>query len=168
MAISIDWSTKVITIPQADLTLVAGSVYSLDVESFREDLLALEASEAGMTYPKTHAHNTTVTLGGVTLARTVEIINGYTVTFEAGSYAVNLLNANNNIADVATVNGVSIRSRNSAGLQVVTEGGSVPTANENAAAVWAAVAEDNVAAGSMGERLKRALVAAKNAFAASV
>ena len=168
MAISVDWGTKVITVPQADLTLVGGSVYSLDVDAFRLELKDLEDSEAGMAFDRTHTHNTTVTLGGVTLARTVEIINGYTVTFEDGAYAVNLINANNNLADVANVNQVSIRSQNSAGLQVVSLGGSVPTAEENATAVWAAVAADNETAGTVGERLKKALIAARNAFAASV
>ena len=52
----------------------------------------------------------------MTLARTVEIINGYTVTFEDGQYAVNLVGANSNVGDVVNVNQVSVRSANSAGL----------------------------------------------------
>jgi hypothetical protein len=35
-----------------------------------------------MAFPSTHIHNTAVTLSGVTYARTVEIINGYTIDFE--------------------------------------------------------------------------------------
>jgi len=46
----------------------------------------------------------------------VEIINGYTVTFEDDSYAVNLVGANSNIADVVNLNTVSVRAANSAGL----------------------------------------------------
>jgi hypothetical protein len=64
----------------------------------------------------THRHNTEVLLGGVTYARVVEIISGYTITFEDGQYAVNLTGANSNIGDVVNVNQVSIRSANSAGL----------------------------------------------------
>lgn len=119
MAISIDWPTKVITIPKADTTLVdigPPEIRSLDVNQFRKDLNALQAGEEGMPELTTHTHNPPVTVGGVTLARVVEIINGYTITFENGAYAVNLTGANNNISDVVNLNTVSIRAANSAGL----------------------------------------------------
>ena len=119
MAISIDWPTKVINVPKADTTLVdAGppEIRALDVNQFRKDLNALQASENGMPELTTHIHTAPVVLGGVTFARQVEIINGYTVTFEDGSYAVNLTEANNNVSDVTNLNSVSIRSANSAGL----------------------------------------------------
>ena len=119
MAISIDWPIKVITIPKADTTLVdigPPEIRSLDVDVFRKDLNALQASEEGIWADTTHNHNTEVTIGGVPLARTVEIINGYTVTFESGAYAVNLTGANNNISDVMNLNSTSLRSANSAGL----------------------------------------------------
>jgi len=119
MAISIDWATQVITVPKADTSLVdigPPEIRSLDVNQFRKDLNALQAGEEGMPEPTTHVHVAPLTVGGVTLARSVEIINGYTVTFEDGSYAVNLIGANNNIGDVANLNTVSIRSANTAGL----------------------------------------------------
>lgn len=116
MAISITWGTRVIFVPQSFLVNLGGGVYSLDVDAFRLALKDLEDDEAGMPFLRTHNHNTEVTIGGVTLARVVEIINGYTVTFENGMYAVALVGANNNIGDVANVNSVSIRSNNSAGL----------------------------------------------------
>ncbi len=119
MAISIDWGTKVIYVPQSYLTSVGGGVYELDINQFRLDLKDLEDSEAGMSHPTTHNHNTEVSLGGVTYARIVEIINGYTVTFENGSYAVRLAGANSNIEDVTNVNNVSVRSNNSAGLVTI-------------------------------------------------
>jgi hypothetical protein len=125
MAISVNWYTKVISVPQADLTLISGSLYELDVDWFRLQLKNLEDDPTGMSYPDTHRHNTEVTLGGVTLARTVEIINEYTVTFEDGQYAVRLVGANNNIADVMNVNQVSLRSNNSAGL-IVSGSGVLP------------------------------------------
>jgi hypothetical protein len=122
MAISINWGTKVINVPQADLTLISGSLYELDVDTFRLSLKDLEDDEAGMPFLRTHNHNTEVTVGGVTLARVVELINDYTVTFGDGQYAVRLVGANSNIPDVANVNQVSIRSQNSAGLIVSGSG----------------------------------------------
>lgn len=119
MAISIDWGTKVISIPKADLLLIQSSpteIRQLDIDSFRLELKDLEDSEDGMPFETTHNHNPPVTVGGVTLARVVEIINGYTITFEDGQYAVNLVGANSNIGDVTNVNQVSVRSANSAGL----------------------------------------------------
>jgi hypothetical protein len=121
MAISVNWSTKIITVPKADTTLVQASpeIRGLDIDTFRLALKDLEDGE-GMPFLDTHSHNTAVTVGGVTLARVVQVINGYTITFEDGQYAVNLTGANSNISDVANVNQVSIRSANSAGLVQVT------------------------------------------------
>ena len=116
MAISIDWGTRVITIPQADITFIGGSLYEMNTDWFRLQLKNLEDSPEGMVNPDTHSHNSTVLLGGIEYARIIEIINGYTITFEDGQYAVNLVGSNNNIADVANINQVSIRPSNSAGL----------------------------------------------------
>lgn len=124
MVISIDWATKVISVPKADLSLVSigpPEIRSLDVDQFRKDLNALQASEIGMAFDTTHENTPPKTIGGVTYARLIEIINGYTVTFEAGAYAVNLAGANNNISDVTNLNSVSIRSSNSAGLTFSAE-----------------------------------------------
>ena len=41
MALTIDPATKVITIPQADLDLVSGTLYELDTNQFRKDVMAL-------------------------------------------------------------------------------------------------------------------------------
>jgi hypothetical protein len=124
MALSINWATKVISVPKADLTLIQPSpeIRELDVNDFRLWLKDIEDSEEGAVHPDTHRHNTEVTLGGLTLARTVEMINGYTITFEDGQYAVQAVGANHNIADVMNVNQVSLRTFNSAGLQTVVSG----------------------------------------------
>jgi len=87
----VNWATKIITVPQAYLTHITGAYYTLDVNQFRLDLKNLEDGEEGMIYPDTHRHNTEVTVGGITLARTVEIINDYTVTFEDGQYVVRVV-----------------------------------------------------------------------------
>lgn len=121
MPVSINHATRVITIPQADLTPVGPGLYELDVNALRLELKDHEDSEAHMALPDTHRHNTEVSLGGVTLARTVEIINGYTITFEDGQYAVRAVGANHNIADVMNVNQVSLRTNNSAGLIVASD-----------------------------------------------
>lgn len=124
MAISIDWPNKVIFVPKADMLQVQSSpteIRQLDLNEFRLTLRALEDDDGGMPFERTHQHNTTVTVGGVTLARVVEIINDYTVTFEDGQYAVNLVNANSNVGDRVNVNQVSVRSANSAGLVNLNE-----------------------------------------------
>lgn len=117
MAISIDWATKVITVPQADLTLIGGTLYELNTETFRTDIKVLEGSEIGIAFDDAHEHVTEKTLSGVVYARFVEIINGYTVTFTPdASYRVRFAGSNNNILDVANLNSVSLAPQNSAGL----------------------------------------------------
>jgi len=117
--ITVYWKDRVIFVPRSALELVQTTptvIYNLDLNAFRLALKDLEDDADGMAYPTTHEHNTTVTVGGVTLARVVQLINGYTVTFEDGQYAVNLIGANSNVADRVNVNQVSVRAANSAGL----------------------------------------------------
>lgn len=120
--ISVDWGNKIINIPQSYLTLIGGNVYGLDLDQLRLDLKDLEDNAEGMPFPDTHYHNTEVTFSGVTLARVIIFINGYTVTFEDGQYAVEAKGANSNLADVMNVNQVSLRSFNTAGLITVISG----------------------------------------------
>jgi len=128
MTISINWPTRVITIPQDFLTPLGGSNYELDINAFRLALKELEDDADGMGFPDTHRHNTAVVLSGVTYARTFEIINGYTVTFENGNYSVRCIGANHNIADVKNMNSVSLIIGNSAGL--ISVAGAGTTAEE--------------------------------------
>ena len=114
--LSINWGTKVIFVPKLFLTLVSGTNYTMDTHQFHVGLRELESSEEGSVFPPTHNHNTTVSLGGIEYARIIEMINGYTVTFEDGNYSVSLIGSNNNILDVTNLNQVSIRANNSAGL----------------------------------------------------
>jgi hypothetical protein len=119
VAITVDWGSKVITVPRADMLLIQPSpeIRQLDVDTFRLALKDLEDDVEGIPHPTTHNHNPPVTVAGTPLARVVEIINGYSVTFEDGQYRVILVGANNNILDVANLNQVSIAPTNSAGLQ---------------------------------------------------
>ena len=119
MTITVDWANQIIDIPKVDTTLIQSNpteIRELDVNGLRLILKDLEDDEEGMPFLDTHRHNTEVLLAGITYARVFEIINGYTVTFEDGQYAVNLFGANHNVGDVTNVNQVSVRVNNSAGL----------------------------------------------------
>ena len=117
--VTIDWANKIIFVPKTETLLLQSTpteIRQLNLDDFRRTLKDLEDDAEGMTFLDTHRHVPPITVGGVTLARIVEIINGYTITFEDGQYAVNLVGANSNIGDATNVNQVSVRSANSAGL----------------------------------------------------
>jgi len=119
MTIGVDWGTKIISVYKVDMTLIQASpieIYELDLNIFRLALKDLEDDEEGMPHLDTHRHVAPIDVGSITLARVVEIINSYTITFEDGQYAVNLIGANSNLADNVNVNQVSVRASNSAGL----------------------------------------------------
>jgi len=130
VAITVNWATKVIFVPKADMPLISGTKYSLDIDVFRLALKSLEASEEGMPFVDTHKHVTEITVAGVTYARFIEIINGYTVEFEDGQYTVIASGANHNVADVVVENQVSLVTQNSAGLTTPL------TVTDVASAVW--------------------------------
>lgn len=158
MAISIDWGTKIVTIPKSFMTLVGANLYDLDLNAFRLALKDLEDDEVGMPAAATHNHNAPVTVGGTTLARVVEIINGYTVTFEDGQYAVQAKGANSNIADVMNVNQVSLRTFNTAGLITVVSGSGVTEQDklDIADRVWDEMIAQHTTEGSTAEALSEA------------
>lgn len=118
--VTINWATKVITVPQIDLEHISGTLYELHTDDFRLALKTIEASEEGLPFDDTHQHNTEVTIAGTTFARTIEIINGYSITFEDGQYTIRFSESNNNFFDVASgilnQNQVQIIAGNSAGL----------------------------------------------------
>ncbi|MFH1973796.1 MAG: hypothetical protein ABIK13_04315 [Patescibacteria group bacterium] len=118
MAISINWLTRVITVPKADMVLIQltpTEVRELPINWFRLALKDIEDGD-GMPFQTTHYHYPEVNIGGLVLARVVEILPPYTITFEDGQYSVNLTGANSNIADRVNANQVSVRSFNSAGM----------------------------------------------------
>ncbi len=130
MAIAIDWASKVISVPQADLTFIAGTTYEHDIDVFRLAIAALADDAEGMPFDTAFQHNTEVTISGVTYARQVIIINGYSVTYEdtASSYTVRTIGANTNVLDVDagilnTTPLVAYVSTNSAGLIVTADSG---------------------------------------------
>ena len=148
---NIEWGTKIINVLKADMTQIQSnptSIYEMDIDDFRATLNDLSDDAEGMPFDTTHQHVAPVSLGGVDLARVIEIINGYSITFEDGQYAVNLIGANSNIADKVNVNQVSIRSANSAGLvdSGLTTSGIVD-------AVWDEAISGHQTGGSTGETL---------------
>lgn len=153
---TIDWATKDIMIPQSDLTFVSGTFYTYDTNQGRIDMNELLASEDGIVFLDCNSHNTEVTISGVTYARTIEIINGYMVTFEDGQYSVQLEGSNNNMWDVFGMilhqNQVQAIPTNSAGLIVVTQGSGVTEQDklDIADRVWDETQSEHVAADSMG------------------
>ena len=66
-----------------------------------------------------------ITIAGTTYSRSLQIVNGYTIEWEDGQYAVRLDNSNNNFFDEGVIdrNQVSVIPTNSAGLQTVDTGG---------------------------------------------
>ena len=118
MAISVNWITGVISVPKADMGLLQPSpeIRELDLNAFRLILRDLEDDPDGRPWPKTHKHNTEVTLSGLTYARIVEIIDPYTVEFEDAQYTVACTGANHNLANVKVTNQVSLIINNAAGL----------------------------------------------------
>lgn len=164
MALSIDPATKVITIPQADLTLVSGTLYTYNTNSFKQELAALLDDELWMPFADAFEHNTEVTIAGVTYSRFINIINGYSITFENGSYSVLLTGSNNNLWDISNSilnqNTVQVIPQNSAGLITVTSGSGVTASDvtDIKNAVWNAATADHTTAGTFGEKIGKKLL----------
>jgi hypothetical protein len=115
------------------------------------------ASEDGIWMPDAFIHNTEVTVAGTTFARTIEVINGHSITLEdtAGAYSVRMINSNNNMFDVenSILNPtplVTVISTNSGGLIVTEAGGGGPTAASIADAVWNEDQADHLTGGTSG------------------
>lgn len=155
MAISITWGTKVINVPIDALEPVSTGIYKLSIDTFRLALKALEDDEDGMAFPDTHRHSTEVELAGITLARVIEIINGYTVTFADGQYLVTLYGANSNIPDVVNFNQVSVRAVTSAGLLVSGSGVTSQDKLDIASAVLDEAMSGHKDAGSFAEFIRK-------------
>ena len=122
---SVGWNTdQVIQINKADMTLIQSTpveIYRLDTDQFFLDLKDEERSVDGMPWTDTQRNSSPVSLGGVTYARVLEIIDPYTITFEDDQYIVQLVGSNNNIIEKTNPNQVSIQGNNSAGLIQVDE-----------------------------------------------
>ena len=140
MAITIDYLDDVtpeyiIQIPRLDMTDVTGGspteIRELDIDVFRGNLDDLMDDESpGIVFETTHLHTPPLTIAGITLARVVEILVPYRVEFEDGSYNVNVVGGNSNIADVQVKNMVGVNTANSAGFIQVSVGSGLSAAQD--------------------------------------
>ena len=137
MAVTINEATKEITVEQADLTLVSGTLYAHDTEAFRTTINDLMDDERYIWMDDPIVRNAPVTVAGTTFAQTMEMINSYFLTYDdtPGAYSVRLEGSNNNFFDIQngilTQNDVQVIPGNSAGLQTVNTSGTVaPTQQE--------------------------------------
>ena len=127
MSYSVNWVTKVISIPTADLTLVSGTRYSLDMTDFLAEIRRLEWEPTeGLWAPAILDHtDTRYDFAGANYAPFDDMINDYTIEFTGIATRVDLLGSNNDIIDVLIATGVSVVPSNSAGLQIVTSGSGI-------------------------------------------
>ena len=182
MALTIDWPNATIQVPQADLTLVSGTIYRMNTETyFRTDLMAQMDDEQGIIWPTPFVHNTEVTVAGVTYARVIDIaaipVTGTTADGPTGypgrwkieftpnsQWTVILEGSNNNIFDVE--NGILVQNQvqviptNSAGLQTVITGSGVTEQDklDIADRVWDEATSGHATAGTFGESVGRKLL----------
>ena len=118
MAYTVNWDSRIISIPQSDLVDLGNNVYKLDLELCHQELRRLEWEfYEGLSREQILDYTPPTLAGGVIYAAFVILINEYWIEFEDGQYAVNFDGANTNIQDYTVVNQVSIRPNNSAGLQ---------------------------------------------------
>jgi len=129
--VSIDWANRVIHIPKSSLSEVSSNRYTVDINNLHKWLKDIEDDDDGIVNPDTHVYYKPIVVGGTTIARSVEIINGYTVTFENGSYLVDVVGGNSNILDVLNFNNVSVRANNSAGMVEVGTSSNVNVVSVN-------------------------------------
>lgn len=158
----VNWPTRNIFVPKVD-TVAAGvdpvtgrEIRTYDtVALFHKQLRAAEVTADGRG-----AHLTTHSYGATQYAPDISLINNFTVEFEDGTYRVVLVGSNNNIAERAVVNSVSIQPGNSAGLQIVATGSGVTAQDKTdiTAGVWAQVLENGQTAAEL-QRIKLAMLA---------
>jgi hypothetical protein len=148
MAITLDAATLVFSIPQADLTLVGGTLYDADTDALRQEMMALLASERYAYLADCYTHSTEVTVAGVTYARTLITKGGYSYTFTPNSqWTARLVGSNNDFFDVENnilnQNQVQVIPTNSAGLQVVSSGSGLSSAQaDQLIEIWRNMGED--------------------------
>lgn len=132
MAIQIDWTGALatppyrakVTIPQADLTFVSGTLYELDVRVFWEELKAREDDEDGIVFPDLQDHFSAYTIAGVTYADAVFLLCQVQFEDTGSQYSVRLAAANTDLFDVENdilqpTDKVTVIGNNSAGLVIV-------------------------------------------------
>lgn len=117
MSYSVNWTTKVITVPLTDLTLVSGSNYTLDTGDFWIEMRRLEASPSdGLWAEQAVEFVNTQVLSGITYSAIVKLINGYTWDTNTTNKNISLIGKNSNLLDTFIPgNGISVLANNAAG-----------------------------------------------------
>lgn len=149
MAISVDYSTFVISIPKADLTLISSSpteVRELDIEDLRTWLHDEQDNEVGITFPTMFEYTPPLQVSSsLTLSRVLRILPPYTITLENGTYNANIVGGNSNVGEVINKNSVGVNTSNSAGLQdTVTN-----QVSQIAQGVWSEILEGSLSSGDV-------------------
>lgn len=152
----------------------AASKIDVDVGSVNIDCILLydaikeaQATEEGIIYGRIGSGSGLSVLGpGVQVGLTVELLGSWQLRFPAGNYIARVAGGNliggpsgDPIAYTAGVQTLLIQS---AASTVVTEGGSVPTAEQNAAATWNYGLENTVSSGQMLRGITRTQLAKVN------
>lgn len=112
MALLLEWSTKIITVPKTELTLVSGTHYTITVDYWWQLLREANYDAEGMVFDT--MYNSIAPTSST--PRIVEVVNGYTVQFENGLYSVEFINGNTNFRDVEIKNTVSVGTNNTTGF----------------------------------------------------
>lgn len=112
MALTLDWNTKVITVPKSELTLVTGTRYTITVEYWWQLLREANYDAIGVVFDTMYNSIAPTT----STPRIVEVINGYTAQFEDGLYSVEFINGNTNFRDIEIKNLVSVGTNNTTGF----------------------------------------------------
>jgi len=139
MAITIDYTTFVISIPKADTSFVEINpntgleIRQLNVETFAKNLADVQDNDTDVWAQTAFIYTAPQDVGGIQLAPVIIILAPYTITFEDGQYAVNLIGGNTNLQDFTNVNQVSIRPSNSVGS---TYSDAINEQSYQDAAVW--------------------------------
>ena len=121
MAITVDYSATpwLITIPQSDLTLISGTQYELEVDTFWQ--LLRDYSDNSESMPFFTIYNR---IPATPSTPSITDINHlyYSLEFEDGAYSVNIINGNTNIRDVEVKNQVSVNTNNTTGFNTISVG----------------------------------------------
>lgn len=122
MAISVDYTTTPFTIeiPQSDLTLISGTQYELNVDTFWNLLRSYSDSEEGVVQPVTYSRVAADPSGTPSITNVND--DYYQLQFEDGLYSVNVVGGNTNIRTVEVKNQVSVNTNNTAGLFSIGSG----------------------------------------------
>lgn len=148
------------------LISVDSGVTDVDCADLYDAIKAAQESAEGIVYAQIAQGSGLVALGpGVAVGLTVELLGDWQLAFAAGNYIARVGGGNlvgGPAGDpVAYTAGVQTLLIQSAASTVVTEGGSVPTVGQIAAAVWTKIIEGGISA----EEMMRLLLAVQTGAA---